>query len=297
MQRAVYMKLKTFFIAVILATMALQVSDGAVVKSVVKDKNVTGLDQSAGIGMPLMSFDPSVTRLPANYTGTNIISVFHKLHKEIPEKNELETQESFNKRVADTIPKDFYAFVKDNDNNQNRRGEWDHFRSLYNPETQMMVGIYAPVTGRYDFDPYGDELETHVNVMIKRSSQTHAVINKSKSLGVKVKVSNNRADDYGLTLTNDNAHIKREILFFMSPEDARLSRNDIALLILSKIAPHGKSWRVTRESVDSENPASSTSQEYHKVEHFVYAKAYELWVFNKKTGVVYAMEVIEDLDK
>ena len=214
------MKLKVLFIMLVMAFFA-DASECAVKKS---EPKASLPDKTVVQDMPISSFDPKVTVLPANFTGTDIVLLYNKLYKAVPKKDEFETKDAYLKRVQDNLPGDLYAFVKVIDDNI--RG--GYFQSAYDPEKQSMKVTF--VAYKYTNRSKGG-LKGRVNVkMANARTEEHEASNR---FGAKTMVTTRHGDLYAIELIN-GPFTDREISFKIPSEEAKSFKKNIGALILCK---------------------------------------------------------------
>jgi hypothetical protein len=222
-------------------------------------------------------FDPKTATLPVDFKGTNIMALYNKLSKANPEKNEFETKDAYLKRIHDNYPYEIYSFVKETD----YRLGLGNLHCEYDPEKQMMSLHYWS---------YSDGMK------IFKNNKSRSTYEASNRFGVKTIVTSIRGDVYGITSINKKGGTSRKISFKLSLDEARVQMNDLVALIVCKVCPSkGDQPKITHTNTDSSQATMDSPYEDYYTQYFINVTVYEVWVFNSKTGVIYAKEILEPL--
>lgn len=234
-------------------------------------------------------FDTGISVLPENYSGVEIISFYNKLSKSIQPKDEFETTDAYNKRVYNGCPKEMFSFVK---TTKYKGGGWDSFTSKYSPDDGVLTVSYGPA--RYHLTRTGYELGY---IKLIRTNERENEYVASNAYGAKTTVSSYHGDEYGIKVINKKAFDTKEFTIKLTPDEARAAKNDVSFLIIGKIEPSDNPLSITATDSNYSSATIDCPVEYFYRLKLVCLKVYEVWVFNKKTGVIYVKQVIESQDK
>jgi len=221
------------------------------------------------------SFDTSITVLPKEYKGDDIVSMYNYLSNKYPSKDEYETKEAFESRINSNIPKAIFAFVRDRVDGI----RWSKERLEYNPETETMtIDIPEDISGR--------GIDKREIIKIKRIGNTRKDLIGKNIFGGEVNGSFYKADDYGVC-TDSN----RKIRIKENPEEARVLKQDYGLLLICKISPNMKTETAIRGVTGKGLDTKAATMDWPTLivvrNHFIFVSIMEIWVFNKKTGYIY----------
>ncbi|NTV05180.1 MAG: hypothetical protein HGA59_01540 [Chlorobiaceae bacterium] len=227
--------------------------------------------------IPLVPFDPKIAILPIDFKGTNIITLYNQLDIANSEKNEFETKDAYRKRIQDNYPHEIYSFVKVIDY---RLGFGDLFFN-YDPEKQIMSLHYWS---------YSD------GIKILKNNERRSTYEASNRFGATTIVTSNHGDVYGITPINKKGGMSRNISFKLSPEEAREQKSDLVALIVCKVCPSpGDEPKITHKNTESKQATMDSPYDHVYAQYFINVAIYEVWVFNSKTGVIYAKEIFDPL--
>lgn len=90
-------------------------------------------------------------------------------------------------------------------------------------------------------------------------------------------------------------HRERKIIFKIIPEEARDLKANVGILFVCKIRPYGETPVHTFTNFYHTNPTMDSPTEFSYNQLFINANLYEIWIFNKKSGAIYAKEIIMPL--
>ncbi|PKN77208.1 MAG: hypothetical protein CVU52_01455 [Deltaproteobacteria bacterium HGW-Deltaproteobacteria-10] len=231
------------------------------------------------------SFDTTAISLPANYLGHDIVALYNRLAKTFPPKDEFESTEAYKERLEVSYSQDMFAFViKDN---------YSVLDASYDADTNNMLVKIG--------DSMGDKV--FEIKLIKDRPKEYVATNK---FGAQTIVTEKSGKIYGVCLANFNSFRdtgpqqrysdkQREITFKLSPEEARGLKNNLASLLVCKVKSSENPTKYSFETDSNARATMSIPIEAHYKNYFVNIELYEIWIFNGKTGVVYAKDIIMPL--
>lgn len=218
------------------------------------------------------SFDPSVIELPHGFKGHDIISIYKKLDKVIPSKNEYETTKSYQEKLRSLKNNDIYAFKI-------------YALSDYNADKQILT-VELKSELLFESPREGTSFILHEE---ENSLGTYPATN---AFGAKVSVGKYSNVYYGITLTNGNVFGKKKEYkrifkndFKMASEIAKQSRSGLNFLLICKPDKRDNYFTYSRDNYSE--PSFSVPIERTKKWNYVYVKLLELWIFNEETGKVF----------
>jgi hypothetical protein len=233
---------------------------------------------------PSTPFDTKAKTFPRGYSGNNIVAIYELLSKAFPPKDEFESTEAYRKRLQAPYPKEFFNFVigKKFHNFDVNVTTSPNIYIHYDPDTQNMnISINA-----------GDGEGV---VIIKDISVPVGKYLGSNKFGVKVVVRKIDSRKYCIRLSN--IFRGKEINFKISPEEGRDLKNNLGILFVCKISPHGDPPVYYFSSFNQIEPTIDYPTEINESEFQVNVDIYEIWTFNHRTGTIYSKEIIKSLVK
>lgn len=270
-----------------------------------------------------MPFDLSVTKLPPGYKGHAIEKLYHKLEHEFPQKTEFETQEVYTKRMKSFETNQLYAFTIE-------KSAQSCLESHYNAEKQtlgvsFMMGKYFGNESLYDNVITTVETksinERGGKYIGSNAYGARAVVEKRKRLEYGIAFSNVQlVNDKNLKLNDipafslmkqgnppsygiqegDNYVIRGSNIYeirgyktdiTISPDDAKSLKENLGILLICtpKVSKNSKLFykieKYKRATFDSPD-------EITILEHVIFTKVLEIWVYNNKTGQIFAKQKI-----
>jgi hypothetical protein len=261
---------------------------------------------------PLVSFDINAEKLPPNYKGIDIARLYSLLAKKAPlKKEEFETTAEYEKKIADAVPGDVYAFKID-------AGSGLHGLrvSPYDADTQkFQITLETEWLSKYTFEDY--RASFIVRTLDKGS---HSYIG-ANAFGATREVTSFSATQYGLALVNqqdfgssrhdDNKYnIKtpltsiREVSIAIQipPDKARTLKDNIGVLLICKPTLYKsdaelslrKGNDIIFENYDSSQATidSPTSHLYER--KYINVEILAIWTYDIRTGEVISRTQLKD---
>lgn len=254
-------------------------------------------------------FDLSVSKLPPNYMGHNIAKLYFELEKKFPPKDEFERQESYINRIQSFKPTDLYAFAI----------ETYPSNSHYNAEKQTL-GVSFNI-GKYfgnDSSRWGKELANVRTISHKVSEEKYI---GSNAYGAKAVVKKREHWDFGIAFSNvqlvsdkylklERNYMKHEVQegsvyvirggeFYeitgykidinISPDEAKNLKENLGVLLIC-IPKASKNNELFYKRKDYSRATIDWLYETTTIEHVIFVKVLEMWVYDIKNGQIYAKQ-------
>lgn len=255
------------------------------------------------------SFDAKVISLPPDYFGHDIVALYERLASAFPPKDEFESTEAYRKRLEGTYPQDIFAFVLEN--------PLAMVTASYDPDVQSMA-VKINADRATNLDGFQDKLrrmresKTYENlldydesvIVTKHISGPTKEYEAGNKLGAKTIVTEHTGREFGIGLINKDSFARtekysirreRNINFKISPEKGRDLKTNLGILLVCKVKLGGAPPAHSFKSFYHAKPTMDSPTELSFQQFFVNVDLFELWVFNKKTGTVYAKEIIMPL--
>lgn len=246
------------------------------------------------------SFDTKVISLPPYYFGHDMVAIYERLASAFPPKDEFESTEAYRKRLEGTYPQDIFAFVLEKTLGMVAVAS-------YNPDVQSMaVEINACKLRRMrESKSYQNLLDYDETVIVtKHISGPTIEYEAGNKLGAKTIVTEQIAREFGISLINKDSFARtekysisreRNINFKISPEEGRDLKTNLGIVFICKVKLGGEPPAHSFKSFYHVKPTMDSPRELSFQQFFVNVDLFEIWVFNKKTGTVYAKEIIMPL--
>lgn len=261
-------------------------------------------------------FDIKTEKLPPNYKGTDIAKLYAILAKKAPlKKEEFETTAEYEKKIAEAVPGDIYAFKID-------AGSILHGLSVspYDADTQkFQISLETEWLSKFTFKDY------RASFIVKTIDKgSHSYVG-SNAFGATREVTSFSATQYGLALVNqqdfgssrhdDNKYnIKtpltsiREVSITIQipPDKAKTLKYNIGVLLLCKPALYkpdieelfkNEGNDLIFESYDSSQATidSPTSHLYER--KYINVEILAIWIYDIRTGEVISKTQLKDKEK
>lgn len=242
-------------------------------------------------------FDTSVSKLPVNFQGHNIIELYETLSRRLSAKGEFETSQAYDKRITQALtrpikgqltPRSTMAVVVD----LSLPGKITGLK--YNADTQMMQAVLytgdIPLGMGGDYNSKKDQLVIY-GPEEKKAKDSYVANN---AYGVEREVSEIECNAYNLIMLNGRQFEFKFSEFGLMGEtqnlfntkmdiaSAKQSKANIDLLIVFQIAsPY------VRKFTNYFTPTIDVPVDKTTNSHYIYVNVSEMWLFNTKTGKIY----------
>jgi hypothetical protein len=253
-------------------------------------------------------FDTKVTALPAGYTGHDIVALYKRLSKAFPPKDEFESTEAYQRRLQGEYSKDTFAFLIT---------LGFAIYASYDPDAQnILIEVSAEHVLNLDSDlihkpkessrynPWSDH-ETVINV--KRIDSASNKYEAGNKLGAKTVVTEHTGKDYGIGLVNNDSFPPpekyriqqrlRNINLKISPDEARDLKGNLGVLLICRVRAGGDPPKYFFPSYYHVKPTMDSPTEISFLQYFVKVDLFEIWVFNRRTGSIYAKDIVMSLSQ
>lgn len=244
-------------------------------------------------------FDKSQARLPPNYKGTDIISIFNHIKNKVPlEKSEFETTNEFLEKAKNLTSPEVYAI--------------------------KIEKIGWGLGGGMEIKPYDADLQKY-QILIKPNFHIYArpgIITKeiensrknyaaTNGFGTQIQITNYLITQYGIVINNpkyfgenpknpwNDRYISLEIP--AQVEIARLLKNNIGVLIICKPEFFQEDPRSLRgkktngliiEDMYAKKATHESPAEIFIDKYLISAEAQEIWAYNIQTGEILQKKLI-----
>jgi hypothetical protein len=255
---------------------------------------------------PVIPFDINAEKMPFNYTGTDIARLYALLLKKAPlKKGEFETTTEYEKKVADAVTGDIYAFK------MNEQSAWGGLRiHPYDADAQKLkIDLETTWLSKYTTEDY------RASFIIKELDISSESYVGSNAFGATRLVTHYRATQFGIALVNQrefgksnyddnkyNLNIKTPLTSIrkvtieidMMPDKAKELKENIGVLLLcqpslckSNIKSFLKEGNdLIFESSDlSEATIDRPSSHLYK-RKYINVQILEVWIYDILTGEV-----------
>ncbi len=229
------------------------------------------------------SFNTELSTLPVGYTGENIDALYKHLSQLIPPKDEFEKTEAYLQRLNTNTPKQLFAFLNNS---------YDVFNSLtYNPDSET-VTVSINQLGCIVGSP---------SIEIKNITSSVEKYKTRNKFGANFVATSYTIFDYAIYPVN--YYSIRDICFKINTDEARDLKQNYGILYICKITPSNptphnrKSQQISWSNSDMTYSDATFSRPDRHI-NFIFSiniTLYQIWVFNKKTGIIYAKDVIAPL--
>lgn len=264
--------------------------------------------------LPVRPFDINLEKLSPNYNGTDIAKLFLQFSKTaLLRKDEFESTEDFNKKAAQTVSDDIYAFKI-----QEKLGRGSLSVSSYEADKQQFQIVLATeALDQFEFKDY------RASLIVKTVNEQLDSYIGSNAYGATREVTRYTAIQYGLALVNEMDFGKNKynitsiksvldgvrdinLTIEISPDKAKRLKNNIGVLLLIKPALHRS--RIKPLHVNQGNDLIFESSKYlpatidipssHSYNRkFINAEIIEIWIYDIKTGEVILKRKSKENDK
>lgn len=309
---------KWTLVLLIVLIFSVALDNAAIAKGKKASNRQKGETASAEVGdtSPLVPFDINAEKLPPNYKGTNIVKLYSSLAKKAPlKKKEFETTAEYERKIAEAVTDDIYAF-KIEAAGTGLRGLKVH---PYDADSQTLkIDLETEYLSKSTLEDY------RASLIVKTLDKSSSSYIGSNAFGATRLVSKYRETQYGIALVNqqdfgksryDDAFSKiktimtsvREINMKIEiPIDkAKTLKNNIGVLLLCKPAPYKsnaiisdnqgndlifENYYYSGATIDSPS-VESYDRKYINVEVLA------IWVYDIRTGEVLLKTQLKDKEK
>lgn len=264
---------------------------------------------------PLVPFDINEEKLPPKYKGTDIAKLYSLLSKKAPlKKEEFETTAEYEKKIAEAVPGDIYAFKID---------EGSGFRGLrvnpYDADSQkLQITLETEWLSEFTIEDY------RASFIIKTSNKdSHSYVG-SNAFGATREVTSYSATQYGLALVNqqdfgssgydDNKYNiktpltsirKVSIALDIPPDRARTLKNSIGVLLLCKPTLYKSDAKLNVrkgndlifEKYDSSQATIDRPTSHLYERKYINVEILAIWIYDIRTGEVISKTQLKDKEK
>ena len=218
-------------------------------------------------------FDLSLEQLPPNYIGQDIEQITEKLKKaEYAKKDEFETTEEYNKKIGAAISaitdNACYAFREDSPN------------ISYNADTQeLKIKLYFPL-----IEEILSKDKKRRFWMGKMELEEQREYLATNAFGATTTVSDWHVTKWFISMLSEtDARIDlKEFLFKMSPEEARVAKTTIEVLLICN--PKKIDGNFTWGDTDYTRPTFDNPERTIRNKNYLNVELAEIWFYNRCSG-------------
>jgi hypothetical protein len=241
------------------------------------------------------SFDLAADRLPPGYQGHDIETLYQALRKAFPPKGEFETTEEYHKRLQSKHFDGIYAF------------RYDDFGGdiwQYDADKQLIT-LRIPFQREFKLEMTGDYFagEVMTTNSIKYYRKQKGSYQAQNAFGVQVTVKRIEVTEYGFAVVNSSEltldpSADRDVTMMggkdyvvaltATPKDARILKKTLALLFLCQVKPRTGSPAYIIEERTTKRPTIDSPYEGETIDRLVFVELLQIWVYDTKTGEIYA---------
>jgi hypothetical protein len=215
-------------------------------------------------------FDTNITKIPKGFYGPRFSDIYNKLKSIKQErykqelKDEFETTKQYNERMKALKSQRFHIID-----------------GLY---LESIIGTTFALTDEYDADK--QEMVIQINIDPKEYADFGNYIEDSyigeNIFGVKKKVDVKSESNYFLVYSNiKKKDRKKNIIFKMSPDEARKKKDSFKGIALLKLRP---------PYIDSDfsysSPTIDLPQAWNKTKYLIIAELLEIWIYDEDSGEI-----------
>jgi hypothetical protein len=252
------------------------------------------------------SFDVNIEKIPKNYKGTNISELYSMLSKKVPiNKSEFESSIEHEKKITEFISENILAIKLDPTDFYYTGGL--HVKS-YNADKELLqINIRTVALSESTHQDYRASL---ILKTLHKSAKTYV---GSNAYGVKRNITDSEGLQYGIAIVNERffgikeheSNNKYESVldsnrifnseFEISPTKAKVLKNNIAALILCKLALFNSKIKEANK-YDGNNlffekdyyiPATlNNPQSSFYKRKYINVEALEIWIYDTSTGTI-----------
>ncbi|MEI6152713.1 MAG: hypothetical protein WCQ90_01335 [Deltaproteobacteria bacterium] len=266
---------------------------------------------------PLIPFDIDAEKLPPHYKGTDIVRLYSLFAKKTPlKKEEFETTVEYEKKIAEAVSSDIYAF-------RIEEGSGLPVHGLrvgpYDADTQSFrISLETEWLSKFTFMDY------RASIIVKTLKMRSRSYLGSNAFGAMREVTRFSAIQYGLALVNqedfgsssydDNKYniktpltsIRNVNITIQSPPDkARTLKDNIGVLLLCKPVLYkpnieevhkNKGNDLIFESFDSSQATIDDPTSHLYERKYINVEILAIWIYNIRTGEVILKKQLKDED-
>jgi hypothetical protein len=244
-------------------------------------------------------FDKTVSKVPEGFRGHNLASLFGALSDKLKAKGEFETTEAYNKRieaalseplVGELTAKSILASVIP----LTSGSEFSNLK--YNADAQLLSVDKSMDEVPYDLGDYETRSKQRVLSTGLGFEKVIRTYTGQNSFGIKRRVVEKESYSCDLILLNpgelgfkkdqyDVLGDRQNIVFDvqMDPATAQKAKQNLKLLVLFQVGPPYVGNAKDYDSPTIDDPVEVTSYKF-----YIYANVIEVWLYDSKTGEIYA---------
>lgn len=230
-------------------------------------------------GKPL---DRTVTSLPPNYPGHDIVSIYEGLVGASPSGTESKSANLRDEPQPPSLQGPFALVCGQPTQEQAVR----EIRVAYNEDRQIMSVTFLPLTA------FSSSLVHRSIIVFREVKGPEETLQHLNASGLKIAVKTYREQHYGVA-SDSVLHLSTDIYLKMTPQEARDSRDYIGVLLVCRIKPTGDPPELTLLESSLSYATVALPVETFYFQHLVGVELLEIWIFNRKTGAVYLKKQME----
>lgn len=225
------------------------------------------------------SFDSSLSKLPHNFKGHNIVKLYNGLSEfvsdELDEKSEFETTKQYQNRIASGLRKPYYGKC----NLDSQIAFEIPLAKEYNADTQVFKAAIMPGTRWFELKKY-DSIEGYQYIFVKKMEKISHYIG-SNVFGVTAEVTKINEDSYYIKYKSLPLDKNNTYTVTINTDEAKQLKLHLKAIVIGKIVRPFTSYVGHYIAATFTEPT-----EYYIHGYYIYFEPKELWFVNDSSGII-----------